>query len=186
MLPAEVKRYRFTVEEYHEMGRVGLLSEDSRVELIDGDLVQMSPIGSRHLSCVVALTHLVMRAAVGEYFVSVQNPVTLNDGTEPQPDLSLLKSRPDPTGSLPGPKDVALVIEVSDSTLIYDKTVKLPRYAQAGVQEVWIVDLEGRKVEVHSEPVFQGCRVSKTFGPAERVTSPSIEGLAPPVDEILA
>ncbi len=186
MLPAEVKRYRFTVEEYHEMGRVGLLSEDARVELIDGEIVEMSPIGTRHLACVVTLTHLVMSAVASEYFVSIQNPVRLDNGSEPQPDLSLLKTRPDPAGRLPGPEDVALVVEIYDSTLAYDKTVKLPLYANAGVPEAWIVDLAGRKVEVHSEPSPQGYRATRTFTPGERVSSPSVEKLAPSVDEILA
>lgn len=186
MLPAEVKRHRFTVEEYHEMGRLGLLSEDARVELIDGELVEMTPIGNRHLTCVVALTHLMMRAVGSVYFVSVQNPVTLSDGTEPQPDLSLLKTKPDPDGKLPGPDDVALVVEVSETTLTYDRNIKLPRYAQAGVPEVWIVDFTGRKVEVHSEPSPEGYRVARTFVRGERVSSPSVRELSPPVDEILA
>lgn len=186
MLPAEVKRYRFTVEEYHEMGRAGVLSEDARVELIDGEIVEMTPIGTRHLACVVSLNHLLMHAAGGGYFVSVQNPITLNDGTEPQPDLSLLRTKPDPDGKLPGPDDVALVVEVSDTTLTYDKNVKLPRYASAGVPEVWIVDLAERKVEVHSEPSPQGYRALRTFVSGERVSSSSVGELSPPVDEILA
>jgi Uma2 family endonuclease len=161
MLPAEIKRHRFTVEEYHKMGEAGLLSEDDRVELIDGEIVDMAPVGTRHLACVVALNHLFVEASGGRYFVSVQNPVALGERNEPQPDLSLLRTRPDPTAARPpGPGDVFLVVEVSDTTLAYDRDVKLPRYAQAGVPEVWIVDLEGRRVE-------------------------SVEGLSLAVDEIL-
>ena len=183
MLPAEIKRHRFTVEEYHEMVPSGLLAEDDRVELIDGELVEMSPIGWRHANCVTALTMLLARFAQDRYVVSVQNPVTISEYGEPQPDLVLLERQPH--GRLPGPDDVALVIEVSDSTLAYDKTVKLPRYAGAGIPEVWIVDLENHKVEVHSNPSPEGYRASQTFGPGERASSASIEGLAPPVDEIL-
>lgn len=184
-MPTEVKRHRFTVEEYHEMGRAGVLSEDDRVELIDGEIVEMAPIGTRHLTCVIALTHLTMRAAASGFFVSVQNPVTLDDGTEPQPDLSLLKRRLDPAGKMPGPDDVALLVEVSDTTLAYDKNVKLPRYARAGIPEVWIVDLAARKVEVHSDPSPEGYRATHDYGPGENVRSRSIKDLASPVDEIL-
>jgi len=186
MLPAEIKRHRFTVEEYHAMGEAGLLSEDDRVELIDGEIVDMAPIGTRHLACVVALTHLLAEASGGRYFVSVQNPVALSERSEPQPDLSLLRTRPVPTAEgPPGSEDVLLLIEVSDTTLAYDKDVKLPRYANAGVPEVWVVDLEGRKVESYSTPSAEGYGVSREFGPGERARSGSVEGLSVPVEEIL-
>ncbi len=186
MLPSEIKRHRFTVDEYHDMAATGLLAEDDRVELIDGEIVEMSPIGARHVACVISLTHLVMGAVGGEYFVSVQNPVALDGGTEPQPDLSLLRAKPDPAGKLPGPEDVALAVEVSDSTLSYDKNIKLPRYAQAGVPEIWIVDLENQRVEVYSEPSPNGYHESKNFGPGETLTSANVENLSVPVNEIFA
>lgn len=186
MLPAEIKRHRFTVEEYHRMGEANLLSEDDRVELIDGEIVDMAPIGTRHLACVVALTHLLAEVSGGRYFVSVQNPVALGKRNEPQPDLSLLRTRPVPTAEgPPGPEDVLLVIEVSDTTLSYDRDVKLPRYAQAGIPEVWIVDLERRRVEAHAAPSTEGYRASHEFGPGEQASSASVEGLSLPVDEIL-
>lgn len=186
MLPAEIKRHRFTIEEYHAMAEAGLLSEDDRVELIDGEIVDMAPIGTRHLACVVALTHLLAEASGGRYFVSVQNPVVLGERNEPQPDLSLLKTRPDPAAEgPPGPEDVLLIIEVSDTTLSYDRTVKLPRYAHSGVPEVWIVDLEGGRVESHSAPSAEGYGVSREFGPGEQAHSASVEDLSLPVAEIL-
>lgn len=185
MLPAEVKRHRFTVEEYHEMGRAGVLSEDDRVELIDGEIVEMTPIGWRHANCVNALNMLLARFAQEDrYVVGVQNPLTISEHGEPQPDLVLLRRQPQER--LPGPDDVALLVEVSDSTLAYDKNVKLPRYARAGVVEVWIVDLAGRQVEVHSDPSLEGYRASRAFGPGERVSSPAVKELSLPVDEILA
>lgn len=172
MLPAEVKRHRFTVQEYHGMVDAGLLAEDDRVELIDGEIVEMTPIGARHLACVVTLTHLLIEASGGKYFVSVQNPILLDEGNEPQPDLSLLRMRPDPAAeSLPGPDDVLLVVEVSDATLSYDRNVKLPRYARSGVPEVWLVNLEARKVEIHSEPSSQSYRSSRVVGSGEQVRS---------------
>ena len=186
MLPAEVVRHRFTVEEYHKMAEAGLLSEDDRVELIDGEIVDLAPIGTRHLACVAVLTHLLAQASGGRYFVSVQNPIVLGERNEPRPDLSLLRTRPVPTAEgPPGPEDVLLIVEVSDTTLAYDRDVKLPRYARAGVPEVWIVDLEGRKVESHSAPSAEGYGVSGEFGPGEQTRSRSVEGLSLLVDEIL-
>jgi Uma2 family endonuclease len=184
VLPAGVKRHRFTVREYHAMTDAGLLSEDDRVELIDGEIVDMAPIGTRHLACVVALTHLLTEESGGRYFVSVQNPIVLNGVNEPQPDLSLLKTRPDPEGSLPGPGDILLVVEVSDTTLAYDRDVKLPRYGRAGVPETWIVDLASRRVEVHSESSTEGYRSTRVFGPGEQVRSIAVENLEVPAGEI--
>jgi Uma2 family endonuclease len=185
-LPAGVERHRFDVEEYHRMLEAGVLSEDDRVELIGGEIVDMTPIGGAHLSCVVALTHLLVEAAGGRYFVSVQNPIRLGASDEPQPDISLIKSRPDPNAEAPpGREDVLLVIEVAETSLSYDRNVKLPLYARAGIPEVWIVDLKERKVEVHADPDPEGYRVSRTAGPGEQVRAETVEGLSLPVDGIL-
>ena len=183
MLPATVKRHRFTVREYHTMVEAGLLSEDDRVELVDGEIVEMTPIGTRHLACVVALNHLLVDAADGRYFVSVQNPIILNEDNEPQPDLSLLKTRPEPTGELPGPQDVLLVIEVSDTTLGYDRGVKLPRYVHNGIPEVWIVDLQSQLVEIYSEPSSEGYRASRTANVGDPARAATID-LELPTEEI--
>lgn len=182
-MPAEVERHRFTVEEYHKMVEAGLLSEDDRVELIDGEIVEMTPIGWRHANCVNDLNMLLARFAGDRYVVSVQNPLTISEHGEPQPDLVLLKRRP--RGRLPTPDDVDLVIEVSDTTLAYDRDVKLPRYAQAGVPEVWIVDLEGGRIVLYSSPSSEGYRDSREFGPGEQASSESVQGLSLLADEIL-
>jgi Uma2 family endonuclease len=147
-------RRPFSVDDFHEMAKLGLLSAEERVELIEGEIVNMSPIGSRHAGCVNALTRLfaplmLRRAAV----ISIQGPLRLNPRTEVYPDVQLLRPREDDyRHQLPGPEDVLLVIEVSDTTLDYDREVKLPLYAQAGVPEVWIVDLMGERILVHREP----------------------------------
>jgi hypothetical protein len=186
MLPAEVKRHTFTAKEYRAMADAGILGEDDRVELLGGEIVDMAPIGSRHLACVVALTHLLVESSGGRWFVSAQNPVRLSEHDEPQPDLSLLGGRPDPAAPAPpGPEDVFVVIEVSDTTLSYDRNVKLPLYARAGVPEAWIVDLAGRRVEVHSEPGPGGYRTSGAFGPGEMIVSSTAGGISLPVDEVL-
>ena len=128
-LPMEIERHRFNAEEYHRMLEVGVLSEDDRVELIGGELVDMTPIGGAHLTCVVNLTHSLVGGSDGRYFVSVQNPVRLGLQDEPEPDRALL--REPPRGRMPVPEDVLLLIEVSDTPLTYDKDVKLPLYARA-------------------------------------------------------
>jgi Uma2 family endonuclease len=138
----EVKRRRFTVHDYHRMGEAGILHEDDRVELIEGELVEMTAIGTRHFSCVNRLNRLLVMHVGDDAIVSVQNPVRLNEYNEPQPDLTVIRPR-DYLESLPKPEDVLLLIEVSDTTLAYDRGVKLPLYARAGIREVWIVDLLG-------------------------------------------
>lgn len=185
MLPAGVRRRRFTSEEYHRMGEIGLLGEDERVELIDGEVVEMNPVGGPHISCVVGLTNSLAQAAGGRFLVSVQNPIRLRDGREPQPDLSLLRERPVAAEGPPAAENVLLVIEVSDTSLAYDKDVKLPLYAASGIPEAWIVDLSGRRVEVHSQPGTVGYRSIRIFAPGEAVISATVEGLVVPIDEFL-
>ncbi len=148
-----VARRPFTVAEYHRMGEAGILSEADRVELIEGELVAMSPVGSRHVGTVHALNRLLSRAVGDRGLVSVQSPIRLDDRSEPEPDVAVLKPRADDyRTALPGPPDVLLVIEVSDSTLAYDRAVKAPLYAAHGFSELWIVDLVGQKIEVHRRP----------------------------------
>ncbi len=126
------------------MDRVGLLDEDARVELIDGEIVDMAPIGDRHMLCVTRLDDLLGQAAGSRAVVSVQNPIRLDDHSEPQPDIALLRPPLDRYTSLPGPSDVLAVIEVADSTLARDRA-KSRVYARAGIPECWIVDLGGRR-----------------------------------------
>lgn len=191
MLPAEVTRHRFTVEEYHRMAEVGLLGEGDRVELIDGEVVEMSPIGWRHARCVRQLINLLARFALGHsdsgavrYQVDAQNPIVLSEHGEPQPDLALLREVP--FGRLPAPKDVLVVVEVSEgATLSYDKNVKLPRYAQAGVPEVWIVDLGGEAVDVHAIPENGRYTIVRRYAPGDELRSETVRGLVLSAGEVL-
>lgn len=183
MLPAEVKKHRFTVEEYHKMGEAGIFGEDDRVELIDGEVVEMTPIGWRHARCVSRLTMLLARFAGGRYVVSVQNPLTISEHGEPQPDL-VLHEEP-PPGRLPASEDVLLVVEVSDTTLAYDRNVKLPRYARAGIPEVWIVDLQKETIEVHASPVGERYTRVRRYGREDELRSETVPDLILPVGEII-
>jgi Uma2 family endonuclease len=149
-----VKYHLFTVEDYYRMAEVGILQADDRVELVRGEIVQMAPIGSRHQSVVDRLTSLFSRRLASERTIlRVQGPILLDDMSEPQPDVCLLNQRDDfYEGRHPGPEDVLMLVEISDTSLAYDRLVKLPLYAQAGVPEVWIVNLEEESLEVSSEP----------------------------------
>jgi Uma2 family endonuclease len=143
------KQRLFTVEEYHAMGRAGVLTRDDRVELIDGLIISMSPIGDAHVDCVNRLTRSFILRTDPKAIVSVQNPIRLNDFSEPEPDVVLI--RPGKAG-VPTARDVLLLVEVADTTLAFDRDVKLPRYAAAGVPEVWIVALEDDHVAVYRHP----------------------------------
>lgn len=150
MLGTEVKKRRFGVEEYHRMAEAGILGEDDRVELVDGEIVEMTPIGWRHVRAVTVLTQLLAGALPG-YYVSVQNPVVFGENDERQPDLALVRAEA-LEGALPEASDVALVVEVAETSLSYDRDVKVPLYAQAGVPEAWVVDLAAGTIEVYASP----------------------------------
>jgi Uma2 family endonuclease len=149
-------RHRWTVAEYHRMGEVGLLNEDSPVELIEGEIIEKEwPISSQHAGAVrhlIALTHRDIPAK-GKYIVSVHNPIVLNDYNEPEPDLALLRWRDNfYVDAHPGPQDVILVIEVADATACYDRDVKVPLYARYGIEEVWLIDIRQRQLEIYRDP----------------------------------
>ena len=146
-------RRRFTVSDFHTMIEAGVFTEDDRLELVDGEIVEMSPIGSPHATCVRKLNYL-LNASPQNLVIDVQNPLRLSDTSEVYPDLIVFEYRADfYADRIPNAQDAHLVIEVSDSTLFYDRTVKLPRYAEAGVIEVWIVDLNAERVLVHRDPL---------------------------------
>ena len=144
---------RFTVEEYHRLAEVGVLHEDDRVELLNGVIVDMMPIGPFHGGSVNRLIRMFERISRDRWVTSAQNPVHIGKHNEPQPDLLILRPRDDfYAENHPRPNDVFLLIEVSDSTLLIDRDDKLPIYATAGIAEVWIVNLPERLVEVYSSP----------------------------------
>ena len=156
--PLEFTRRALTVEDFHRIAEAGVLRPDERVELIDGELLAMAPIGGRHFNAVNRLTELLVMAVGPNAVVSVQGPVVLKPISEPRPDLLLL--RPECRGRpiLPGPETVLLAIEVSDTTLRFDRTVKAPLYARYGIPELWIVDVEGQVLLRHLEPTSDGYR----------------------------
>lgn len=147
-----IPRHAFNVQEWEEMGRLGLFDEDARVELIDGEIVDMTPIGARHQDCVDRLTAAMVRLVGDDVVVRVQGPIRLSERSEPQPDLALLRRRPEGYATaFPGPSDVLLVIEVADTTLERDRA-KADIYAASGIPELWIVDLQGGQVITMCDP----------------------------------
>jgi len=176
-----VPRHRLTVSEYHRLAEAGILGEDDRVELLQGQLVDMSPIGPRHALAVDALNDLLMAATAGQAAVRVQNPVTVDNSTEPQPDIALVR-RPwrGYPGAHPGPEDVFLLVEVADSSLMTDAGAKLELYARAGIRELWIVDLTTDVVHVHRSPVGGTYSVATRIGPSGTLDVEALPGVSIP------
>ncbi len=184
-MEVQVLRKRFTIEDYHRMGQAGILSEDDRVELIDGEIVVMTPIGSPHAGKVNRLNRIFGARLGDRAVVTVQNPVVLPPDSEPQPDLVILRPREDfYERSHPRPEDVLLLIEVSDTSLEYDRTVKLPLYARAGIPEVWIVDLSGACVEMYRDPGAESYRRVQRFTRGQSLAPRAFPDLLISVDEI--
>ena len=164
-MAVSMTKRRFTVDEYYTMARSGILREDDRVELIEGEITQMTPIGSRHMVCVNrTLDCFIAIQLEKRTIVSIQNPLRLDAFNEPEPDVALLQPRADfYENQHPGPADVLLIVEVSDTTLAYDRDVKGPLYARFGIPEFWIADVENKTVTVYRAPSPRGYEEMKTF-----------------------
>ncbi|MFN4231637.1 Uma2 family endonuclease [Thermus sp.] len=175
-------RHRISLEEFHRMVEAGVFPEDLRLELVEGELLEMSPIGKRHAAKVARLTALFSPLVPHKAILFVQSPLAVG-GSELYPDLALLRPRPDfYEERLPEAQDAFLVVEVAETSLDYDLNVKTPLYAKAGVPEVWVVDLEGRRVLVHREPQGEAYREVRTLHPGDTLVHMGVEI---PVEEIL-
>jgi Uma2 family endonuclease len=183
--PAAPRRL-LTVDEYHRMGEAGILTDDDRVELIEGELVAMAPIGSEHIASTNALTRLLVLAVGDRGIVSVGNPVRLNRHSEPQPDFAVLKPRDDYRKTLPRPEDTMLAVEVANTSLEYDRKVKLALYARSGIPEVWIVNLAAEEVEVHRSPAADNYTSVTRAGRSDDLTIEALPGVLIPVVGIFA
>lgn len=156
----EIARRLFTLEEYNHMIKSGLFHEDEHIELIRGEVVQMASLGPKHLVCVARLNRLLYELLGRSAQIWVQSSIELPaQASSPEPDILVLKWRDDDyAGKRPTPDDALLVIEVADSSLDYDRKVKTALYAEAGIQEMWIVNLQEGVVEVYSEPAGSAYR----------------------------
>jgi Uma2 family endonuclease len=185
-MSVQVVKRSFTVAEYRRMVEVGILSEDDRVELIDGEIIEMSPIGNRHAASVDVLGEITRERLGRGVIVRVQNPIQLDDFSEPQPDVSILKRRDDfYRHAHPRPEDVLLVIEVSDTTLEYDRKVKVPLYARAGIPEAWVVNIPEESIEVYTDLAAGAYQTVISHVRGEEVQSRSLAALRVSVAEVL-
>lgn len=185
-MSVQLERYHFTTRDFYRMLEAGIFTEDDRVELINGEVLEMSPTGSRHAGCVTRLNALFARRFMDFAIVTLQNPVRLNDFSEPLPDVSVLKPRDDfYDRSHPTPADVLLLVEVADSSIHYDKRVKVPLYAGAGIPEVWVVNLNEETVEVYARPERGAYSLVRTCVRGEQIESSLPGAQALTVDAVL-
>lgn len=179
------QRHPVSAEEYLRMAEGGVFAPEARLELIEGEIVEMAPIGSAHASAVAQLTRLFVRLAGGQAMVWTQNPVLAGERSVPQPDLALLKPRADDYfGGHPAAADVLLVVEVSDTTLRFDLSTKIPLYARAGIGEAWVLDLEKRALRVFRDPDSSGYRTSFTVSGDQEAASGELPAVTLAVSEL--
>ena len=182
----QLARRWFTVGEYNRMAETGILTEDDRVELIEGEIVEMSPIGSRHAACVNRLNMHLSRQVGQSFIVSVQNPIIVSDYSEPEPDLAVLLLRADYyEQKLPQSADVLVVVEVADTSVEIDRGVKIPLYAQSNIPVALLVDLSKELIELHSQPASGQYQSVKIFRRGDSLRLDVLPQLSLSVDDIL-
>jgi len=185
-MSVQLQKHFFTVDEYYLMAQSGVFAQDDRIELIEGEVIEMSPIGKRHAACVRRLDRVLNHNASESAIVSVQAPISIGEFSEPQPDVALLKPRADfYSNSHPTAEDVLLVIEVADTSVEYDRRVKLPLYARAGIPEAWLVILPKDSIEAHCEPKDGKYQKVQRLKRGKTIVSSSVAGLSVKVDDVL-
>lgn len=186
MMTTSVERRLFTVDEFLCMATAGILREDERVELLEGELFPMSPIGARHAACVNALNVYLPRLLGERALVAVRNPVQLSDRSMPQPDIAVLRPRADFCASRhPLPEDILWIVEVSDTSADYNRSLKPPLYANAGVPEVWLLDLINHQVELYRQPTPQGYRTFRRCASGDAISPDAFPDIRLAVDALL-
>lgn len=177
-------RLRFSVDEYYKMIELGLLKDYERAEIIEGELIKKMTVGNRHAFVVDVLTRYFVKNVSDDVRVRIQNPIRLSDFTEPEPDLVLADLTKFDGKRHPRPDEILLVVEVSDSTLKYDRETKLSLYGEAQIPEVWIVNLPKNIVEIHQKPSDGVYQFVKIFKRGERIVSEMLPGLSIATDEL--
>lgn len=184
-MATQIRYWQFTVSDYARMLEAGILTEDDRVELIDGEVRTMAAIGSRHTAIVKRINELIMLQVTGRAVVGIQDPIQLNDYTEPQPDITVLRYRQDRYANAhPTSEDVLLVIEVADSSMEYDRDEKVPRYAQAMIPEVWLMDAEREAITQYAEPDGTRYRHERILERGQVIVSMAVSDLQLSVDSV--
>jgi Uma2 family endonuclease len=186
IMHVQAPRRLFTVDEFHQMANASIFREDDRVEILAGEIVQMAPIGSRHAACVDRLNRFMHERLGRECIVRVQNPVRLDDYSEPQPDLALVKPREDfYSAAHPTAADVLVVIEVADTSADADRAEKVPLYARSRIPETWIVDLDRRVIDVYDRAEINGYQEHRRFGAGDKLSSPVVPALTLSAADVL-
>ncbi len=181
------KKRLFTRKEYHAMGEAGILGHGERVELLEGEIVAMSPIGSRHAFCVDQLNYEFAALNIARRAIArVQGPAATSSTSEPEPDIMLIAHREDRyLSGHPRPEDIMLLIEVADSSLYHDVNVKLPHYAAVGIPETWIVNLQDDQVEAHTEPSSAGYRASRIYRIGDTISPTAFPDIEISINDII-
>ncbi len=186
-MTVQLLRKKFSVGQYHQMIESGILTDQDRIELIQGELIEMSPIGRQHAACVDRVTELLIRKLGQRAIVRVQNPIQLSDTSEPQPDFAILQRRSDfYAEGHPQPNDIFALVEVSDSTVEFDRTVKVPLYAQNYITEVWILDLSTTTVAIYQEPALNEYQQLQTFHSGQMLAFQAFPDTQFTVDQLVA
>ena len=186
VMSVQIQKRHFSVDEYYRMADAGLFSEDDRIELIEGEIFEMSSIGSDHAACLDRLNRILNRKAGRFAIVRVQNPIRLDDFSEPEPDLVLLKPRKDFYAKAhPTPTDALLVVEAADTSVEYDRNVKIPLYARAYITETWLVNLPKDTIEIYSQPKNGKYQKVQRFKRGKSFTSPVLPDISLKVDDVL-
>jgi Uma2 family endonuclease len=186
-MSVKLMRHMFNVIEYHKMIDAGIFIEDDHIELINGEIIEMTPIGSRHAGTVKRLNNLFSNRLCDRAIISIQDPVHLNDYSEPEPDIALLKPRDDFYSNAhpkPKPDDLLLIIEIADTSIGYDREVKIPLYAESLIQEVWILNLNDALLEVYREPQNSKYQNISYLHSGQTVTPSNFADLVLTIDEI--
>jgi Uma2 family endonuclease len=185
-MAAPITRRRFTVEEYHRMAEAGILGEDDRLELVDGEIVEMAPIGRRHYGRVNRISHLFHRLFGDSVVVHVQNPIVLSEIDQPQPDIALLRWRADYYADVDASAgDALLLVEVADSSLLYDRQVKVPLYARHGIPELWLADLTQSLLMLYRDPTPDGYLTVQVLRIGDHIVPLAFPDVSIPVADIL-
>jgi Uma2 family endonuclease len=180
------QRRLFTIDEYERMGEIGILGEDDRVELIEGEIVEMAAKGDAHVRCLMRCVRHFGQQTGGDLWLAVQDPVRLGPRLKPEPDLLVCRTSAGAIMVVPEARNTLLVVEVADSSLHYDRTTKLPLYSKARIPEAWLFDLVNKQIERHTEPGPAGYRLIAVAHRGESLASTVLPGLTVEADALLA
>jgi len=180
------RRRLFTVGEYERLGEIGILTEDDRVELIEGEIIEMAAKGDADVRCLMKCIRLFSQHTGGDLWLAVQDPVRLGGRLKPAPDLLVCRIADATTPVVPDASNTLVVVEVADSSLAYDRATKMPLYSRAGIPEAWLFDLVNKRVERHTDPALAGYRLIAVAHRGESLASTLLPGLTVVVDALLS